>query len=69
LLRDWLAYPGDNGLAIQARLIYDGIERIVTRATPRYERAEEELVDENRRPSAKTAKLIPSPFPGGRTYL
>ncbi|MEM7742350.1 MAG: extracellular solute-binding protein [Pseudomonadota bacterium] len=29
LLRDWQAYPGDNGLAI-TQVIYDGIEQIVT---------------------------------------
>ncbi|CTQ59085.1 extracellular solute-binding protein [Roseibium album] len=29
LLRDWQAYPGDNGLAI-TQVIYDGIEGIVT---------------------------------------
>ena len=28
LLRDWIAYPGDNGLAV-TQVIYDGIEGIV----------------------------------------
>ena len=29
LLRDWLAYPGDKGLAV-TQVLYDGIESIVT---------------------------------------
>ena len=28
-MRDWLAYPGDKGLAV-TQVLYDGIESIVT---------------------------------------
>ncbi|MEO0389734.1 MAG: ABC transporter substrate-binding protein [Pseudomonadota bacterium] len=45
LLRDWLAYPGDNSLAI-TQVIYDGIERIVTGDATDMEELQEELVEE-----------------------
>ena len=45
LLRDWLAYPGENGLAITL-VIYDGIERIVTGDTTDMKELQKELVEE-----------------------
>ncbi|MEL6997428.1 MAG: extracellular solute-binding protein [Pseudomonadota bacterium] len=45
LLRDWQAYPGDNGLAI-TQVIYDGIEGIVTGEFDDMKELQEELTDE-----------------------
>ncbi len=45
LLRDWIAYPGDNGLAI-TQVIYDGLESIVTGDSDDMEALQEELVEE-----------------------
>lgn len=45
LLRDWIAYPGNNSLAI-TQVIYDAIENIVTGDADDMEALQEELVDE-----------------------
>ena len=45
LLRDWIAYPGDNGLAITQGL-YDGMESIVTGDSDDMAALQEELVEE-----------------------
>ena len=45
LLRDWQAYPGDNGLAI-TQVIYDGIERIVTGEATDMEALQQEMAEE-----------------------
>ncbi|MEL6218122.1 MAG: extracellular solute-binding protein [Pseudomonadota bacterium] len=45
LLRDWQAYPGDNGLAI-TQVIYDGIETIVIGDADDMTELQEELVEE-----------------------
>ena len=45
LLREWQAYPGDNGLAA-TQVIYDGIEGIVTGEFEDMEELQEELTEE-----------------------
>ncbi|MEM8752942.1 MAG: extracellular solute-binding protein [Pseudomonadota bacterium] len=45
LLRDWQAYPGDNGLAI-TQVIYDGIEGIVTGEYDDMEELQQQLAEE-----------------------
>ena len=45
LLRDWIAYPGDNGLAI-TQVIYDGMESIVTGDSDDMAALQEELIEE-----------------------
>jgi spermidine/putrescine-binding protein len=45
LLRDWQAYPGDNGLAA-TQVIYDALEGIVTGEFDDMEELQQELVEE-----------------------
>ena len=45
LLRDWQAYPGDNGLAI-TQIIYDGIESIVVGESDDMMELREEMMEE-----------------------
>uniref|UniRef100_UPI0030EECA98 extracellular solute-binding protein n=1 Tax=Yoonia sp. GPGPB17 TaxID=3026147 RepID=UPI0030EECA98 len=45
LLRDWIAYPGDNGLAI-TQVIYDGMEGIVTGDFEDMAELQQELTEE-----------------------
>jgi multiple sugar transport system substrate-binding protein len=45
LLRDWIAYPGDNGLAI-TQVLYDGMESIVTGDSDDMVALQAELVEE-----------------------
>ncbi len=45
LLRDWIAYPGDNGLAI-TQVIYDALEAIVTEDATDMSELQAELVEE-----------------------
>ena len=45
LLREWFAYPGDNGLAI-TQVIYDGMEAIVVEDKDDMMELQEELVEE-----------------------
>jgi multiple sugar transport system substrate-binding protein len=45
LLRDWQAYPGDNGLAV-TQIIYDAIEGIVTGEYDDMEELQTELSEE-----------------------
>ena len=45
LLREWIAYPGDNGLAI-TQVIYDGLESIVTGDSDDMEALQQELTEE-----------------------
>jgi multiple sugar transport system substrate-binding protein len=45
LLRDWQAYPGENGLAI-TQVIYDKIEKIVTGEADDMKALQQELVEE-----------------------
>jgi len=45
LLRDWQAYPGDNGFAI-TQVIYDGIEGVVTGEFDEMTELQEELSEE-----------------------
>ena len=45
LLRDWIAYPGDNGLAI-TQVLYDGMESIVTGDSDDMAALQAELVEE-----------------------
>jgi len=45
LLREWQAYPGDNGLAV-TQVLYDGTEGIVTGEYDDMQELQEELVEE-----------------------
>ena len=47
LLREWIAYPGDNGLAI-TQVLYDGMESIVVGDSDDMPALQEELVEEVR---------------------
>lgn len=53
LLRDWLAYPGDKGLAV-TQVIYDGIEGIVVGEKDDMKELQMELVEE-------VTDLLPKP--------
>ena len=53
LLRDWLAYPGDKGLAV-TQVIYDAIESIVVGESEDMAALQQELVEE-------VAELLPAP--------
>ena len=44
-MREWIAYPGDNSLAI-TQVIYDGLESIVTGDSDDMAALQEELADE-----------------------
>ena len=45
LLREWIAYPGDNSLAI-TQVIYDGLESIVTGDADDMVALQQELTEE-----------------------
>ena len=45
LLREWIAYPGDNSLAI-TQVLYDGLESIVTGDADDMESLQQELSEE-----------------------
>ena len=45
LLRDWIAYPGDKGLAI-TQVIYDHLESIVTKDTDDMKALQQEMAEE-----------------------
>ena len=45
LLRDWLAYPGENGLAI-TQVIYDGMEKLATGEATDIAELQEEIDEE-----------------------
>jgi multiple sugar transport system substrate-binding protein len=45
LLREWMAYPGDNGLAV-TQVIYDGMERIVVDEQNDMKALQKELIEE-----------------------
>ena len=47
LLREWIAYPGDNGLAV-TQVLYDGMESIVVGDNDDMPALQEELVEEVR---------------------
>jgi multiple sugar transport system substrate-binding protein len=45
LLREWMAYPGDKGLAV-TQVIYDGMERIVVDEQNDMKALQKELAEE-----------------------
>ena len=45
LLRDWLAYPGENGLAI-TQVIFDGMEKLVTGEATNVAELQKEISEE-----------------------
>ena len=56
LLREWIAYPGDNGLAV-TQVIYDGIESVVVGDQDDMKALQEELQEE-------VTDLLPAPAKG-----